>query len=75
MDGDSWHHTGGSGKDHPQEKEMQKGKMVSNEALQIVEKEKLKVKEKRKEIAIWMQSSKEKQGEIRKPSSVINAKK
>ena len=31
---------------------MQKGKMVSNEALQIVEKEKLKVKEKRKEIAI-----------------------
>ena len=31
---------------------MQKGKRVSNEALQIVEKEKLKVKEKRKEIAI-----------------------
>ena len=31
---------------------MQKGKMVSNEALQIVEKEKLKVKEKRKGISI-----------------------
>ena len=31
---------------------MQKGKMVSNEALQIVEKEKLKVNEKRKEISI-----------------------
>ena len=28
---------GGSDQDHPQEKEMQKGKMVSEEALQIVE--------------------------------------
>ena len=37
--------------------------------------EKLKAKEKRKDIPIWMQSSKEYQGEIRKPSSVINAKK
>ena len=37
--------------------------------------EKQKVKEKRKDIPIWMQSSKEQQGEIRKPSSVINAKK
>ena len=26
MDGGSWHCTGGSGQDHPQEKEMQKGK-------------------------------------------------
>ena len=32
-------------------------------------------KEKRKDIPIWMQSSKEKHREIRKPSSVINAKK
>ena len=30
---------------------------------------------KRSDIHIWMQSSKENQGEIRKPSSVINAKK
>ena len=28
MDGGSWHCTGGSDQDHPQEKEMQKGKMV-----------------------------------------------
>ena len=27
MDRDSWHCTGGSDQDHPQEKEMQKGKM------------------------------------------------
>ena len=38
-------------------------------------KEKLKAKEKRKDTPIYMQSSKEQQGEIRKPSSVINAKK
>ena len=35
---------------------------------------KQKAKEKRKDIPIWMQSFKEKQGETRKPSSVINAK-
>ena len=35
----------------------------------------VKSKEKRKAIPIWMQSSKVKQGEIRKPSSVISAKK
>ena len=28
MDGGSWRRTGGSDQDHPQEKEMQKGKMV-----------------------------------------------
>ena len=39
------------------------------------EKEGKKAKEKRKDITIWMQSSKEQQGEIRKPSSVISAKK
>ena len=32
--------TGGSDQDHPQEKEMQKGKMVIEEALQIAEKRK-----------------------------------
>ena len=37
--------------------------------------EKWKTKEKRKDIPIWMQSSKEQRGEIRKPSSVISAKK
>ena len=34
MDGGSWHCTG----DHPQEKEMQKAKWLSGEALQIAEK-------------------------------------
>ena len=35
MDGGSCHCTGGSGQDHPQEKEMEKGKWLSEEALQI----------------------------------------
>ena len=76
MDRGLWHHTGGSDQDHPWEKEMQKANWLSEEALQIAEKEeKWKAKEKRKDIPIWMQSSKEYQWEIRKPSSVINAKK
>ena len=35
MDGGLWHCTGGSDQDHPQEKEMQKAKWLSEEALQI----------------------------------------
>ena len=38
MDRGSGHCTGGKDQDHPQEKDMQKGKMVSKEALQIAEK-------------------------------------
>ena len=38
MDGGSWHCTGGSDQDRPQEKEMQKGKWLAEKALQIVEK-------------------------------------
>ena len=38
MDGGSWHFTGGSNQDHPLEKEMQKGKQMSDKALQIGEK-------------------------------------
>ena len=38
MDTDSWHCIGGSDQDHPQEKEMQKAKRLSEEALQIAEK-------------------------------------
>ena len=38
MDGGSWHCTGDSDQDHPQEKEMQKAKEFSDEALQIAEK-------------------------------------
>ena len=66
MDGSSWHCTGDRDQDHPQEKEMQKGKMLVW-ALKIAEKEeKRKRKEKRKDIPIWMKSSKEEQGEIKK---------
>ena len=58
--GGSWHCTGGSDQDHPQEKEMQKGKMVVWGGLtNNWREEKLKAKEKRKDISIWMQSSKE----------------
>ena len=35
-----WDCTGGSDQDHPQEKEMQKGKWLSKEVLQIAEKRK-----------------------------------
>ena len=60
MDGGSWHCTGGSDKDHPQEKEMQKSKCFSDEALQITKKRReAKGKGKKKDIPIWMQSSKE----------------
>ena len=35
MDRSSWNCTGGNDQDHPQEKEMQKGKWLSEEALKI----------------------------------------
>ena len=38
MDGGSWHCTGGGDQDHPQQKEMQKDKMVVWGGLQIAEK-------------------------------------
>ena len=60
----------------PKKKKHKNAKWLSEEALQIAEKEeKLKAKEKRKDIPIWMQSSKEQHREIRKRSPVINAKK
>ena len=44
----------------PKKKKCKKVKWLSAEALKIAEKEeKLKAKEKRKDILIWMQSSKE----------------
>ena len=58
----------------PKKKKFKKVKWMSEEALQIAEKRR-EAKEKKKDIPIWMQSSREYQGEIRKPSSVINAKK
>ena len=49
--------TGGDDWNHPQTKEMQKEKWLSEDALQIAEK--WKAKEKRKDISIWLQCSKE----------------
>ena len=46
----------------PKIKKCKKAKWLFEEALQIAEKKKLKAKEKRKDIPIWMQSSKEQQG-------------
>ena len=47
---------------------MQKGKWLSEEALQIaVKRREAKTKERRKDTSIWMQSYKEQQGERRKP--------
>ena len=60
----------------PKEKKYKKAKWLSEEALQKLRKEeKWKENEKRKDVPIWMQSAKEHQGETRKPSSEINAKK
>ena len=60
----------------PNKKKYKKAKWLSKEALQVAEKRReTKGKEKKKDITMGMQSSKEQQGEIRKPSSVIKAKK
>ena len=62
---------------HPQEKEMQKDKMVVWGGItnSWEKKRSERQQEKSKDTSIWMQSSKEQKGEIRKPSSVINEKK
>ena len=57
-------------------KKCKKAKWLSEEALQIAEKRReVKGKEEKTDMPIWMHSYKESQGEIRKPSSVINVKK
>ena len=62
--------------DHPHGKEMQKAKWLSEEALQIaVKRREAKSKGEKDRYKHQMQSSKERQGEIRKPSSEISAKK
>ena len=75
MDRGFWHYTGGRDQDHPQEKQMQQGKMVVWGGLTNSCEKKRCERQERKDISIWMQSSKEYQGEIRKPSSVINTNK
>ena len=68
--------TGGSDQDHLQEKEMKKSKWLSEEALQIAEKRKEVKGKGEKERYIHLIAEYQRiQGEIRKPPSVINAKK
>ena len=59
----------------PKKKKCKKAKKLSKEDLQIAEKSKEAKGKGEEERCIWIQSSKEQQGEIRKPSSAINAKK
>ena len=59
----------------PKKKKYEKEKWLRKLYKQLWKEEKQKAKEKRKDIPIWMESSKEQQGEIRKHSPVINAKK
>ena len=60
----------------PKKKKCKKAKWLSEEALQIaVKRKEAKNKGEKERYTIWVQSSKEQQGEVRKPSSVISAKK
>ena len=62
--------------DHPHGKKMQKSKMaVCRSLTKAVKRTEVKSKGDKERYEHLMQSSKEKQEEIRKPSSVINAKK
>ena len=76
MDGGSWHCIGNREQDHPQEKEMQKAKLLSEKALQkAVKRREAKGKEEKERYTHLKADSKESQGEVRKPSSATNAKK
>jgi len=76
MDGGSWHCTGGSDQDHPQEKKRKKAKWLSEEALQIAEKRREAKGKGEKERYTHLNAEFQKiEGEIGKLSPVINAKK
>ena len=76
MDKGSWHCTGGSDQDHPQEKEMQEGKTVVWEGLTNSYEKKRSERQGGKERYTHLNAELQRiAGEIRKPSSVINAKK
>ena len=69
MEWGSWHCTGDRDQDHSHEKEMQKSKMaVWGGLTNSWKRREVKSKGERKDIPVWMKSSKEQQGEIRKPS-------
>ena len=58
----------------PKEKKFKKAKWLSEEAFQVADKEEKQDKVDKERYIHRMQSSKEYQGEIKKPSSAINAK-
>ena len=65
----SWRCTGGRDQDHPQEKEMQKDKWLSEEALQIaVKRREVKGKGEKERYTHLKAKSKEQQRDIRKSS-------
>ena len=76
MDGGSSHCIGGSDQDHPQEKDMQKSKRLSEEALQIaVKRREVKSKgEKERYTHLNVEFQRIARRKI-KPSSVISPKK
>ena len=55
MDGDSYHCTGGGDQNHPQEKEVQEGKVVVWGGLTNSLEEKWEAKEKGEDTLNWMQ--------------------
>ena len=76
MDGGSLHCTGGSDQYHPQEKEMQKGKWLSEEDLQIAEKRReVKGKGEKESYTHLNAEFQRRSRRDKKPSSAINAKK
>ena len=77
MGGGSLHYTGDSDQDHPQEKKKSKRtKWLSEETLQIaVKRRDAKSKGEKERYSHLDAEFQEYPGEIRKPSSAINAKK
>ena len=76
MDGGSYHSTGSGDGNRPQDKEMQEGKWLSEEALQIPEKKKGSKRQRSKGKIYPSECRVPKNSrEIRKPSLVIKAKK
>ena len=75
MDGGSQHCTGGSDQDHSQGKNGRKAKWLSKDVLQIAEKRREAKGKGKKKIYTRLNAEFQRIAEIRKISSVINAKK
>ena len=76
MDGGLQHCTGGGNQNHLKKKKCKKAKLLSEEAIQIADKcREAKGKGEKERYTHLNEDLQRKQGEIRNPSSVINAKK